>query len=302
MSHHPNDQEIDHSADPNLSRPVRSGLAVAALVLGVLAFGCFPLGIVAVIIGIVAMNKIGDPANRQTGHGMAVAGTVLGGMGMIFGVVAVLVALMLPALSSARHHASLNKSASQLRGVTQSLVSYAEINKGRYPGIGDPDQDGDGWTDVDWDGDGVQDVSGNYVEARLFLMLEKNFFTGELLTSPFESKFVWTSGPVTTQHYSYAALEIGDTAKSYRAVEWKNTINSQAVVLSDRNLGTVRQPQSVSSETPGFWEGSAAFNDGHVETQQSTIWSTKYGSNRHPNDDIFDDMDGSDAYMIYSGK
>ena len=46
--------------------PLRtSGLAIAALVLGIL--GCIgPLGIIAVIFGIIAMNQIAKPANRLT--------------------------------------------------------------------------------------------------------------------------------------------------------------------------------------------------------------------------------------------
>ena len=68
-----------------------SGLAVASLVTG-LFFWCFLVpGIVAIVLGHVALDQIDRSGGAVTGRGMAVAGIVLGwiGIGLVgLGVVA----------------------------------------------------------------------------------------------------------------------------------------------------------------------------------------------------------------------
>ena len=78
--------------------PTTNGLAVAALVTG-LFFWCFVIpGIVAVILGYLALEQIADSAGAQRGRGMAIAGIVLGwvGIGLLgIGVLAFLLAVAL---------------------------------------------------------------------------------------------------------------------------------------------------------------------------------------------------------------
>src|SRR5438477_2606973 len=63
------------------------GLAVAALVLGIVGVATFfiflggLLGIVALVLGIVAIRQ--TQKGQASGHGMAVAGTVLGGAAIV---------------------------------------------------------------------------------------------------------------------------------------------------------------------------------------------------------------------------
>jgi Domain of unknown function (DUF4190) len=59
-----------------------SGLAVAALVTG-LFFWCFVIpGVVAVILGNLALEQIADSNGAKRGRGMAIAGIVLGWVGI----------------------------------------------------------------------------------------------------------------------------------------------------------------------------------------------------------------------------
>jgi len=53
-----------------------SGLAIAALVLGILGLFLFPLSIPAIICGALGVSRTGE--GKMGGHGMAVAGLVLG--------------------------------------------------------------------------------------------------------------------------------------------------------------------------------------------------------------------------------
>ena len=71
-----------------------SGNATASLVIGLVAFGCFwPLGLLAVIFGHLALNQIRDSPMPMGGRGMALAGLILGyiELSVILSVVVVLV-------------------------------------------------------------------------------------------------------------------------------------------------------------------------------------------------------------------
>lgn len=262
---------------------------------------------------------------------------------VVISIIALLLALLLPALNRARRTANFAKNASNLKGHVTGLASYAQTNKSRYPGIGRPDTDGDGYADIYLPGGatpagsstntGDRDISeGCNVETRYYELMFRNYFTGELAHSPFETRTVWTTNDVSAEHYSYSMLHIGedDDARAQRAVEWKNTTNSQAVVMSDRNVAKEvgnseidpQQVQSPATRDPGKWEGNIAFNDNHVEISLQPVTKTRYGpikiQDEHPDfpedgDYLFDvgELDstgagvgtkelGTGAYMVYT--
>jgi uncharacterized membrane protein YvbJ len=68
-----------------------SGMAIAALVMGILSFVVFgPLAVLAIIFGVIGLNQTGkDPTLK--GKGMAVAGLVMGIIGVAGWVIAVAV-------------------------------------------------------------------------------------------------------------------------------------------------------------------------------------------------------------------
>ncbi len=67
---------------------VTNGLAEASLVLGILGLTLLPLvaSIVGLVLGYVAKGQIDRSSGRQTGRGLAVAGIVLGWIGIAFAV------------------------------------------------------------------------------------------------------------------------------------------------------------------------------------------------------------------------
>jgi hypothetical protein len=76
-------------AYPGATRTQTSGLAIASLVTG-LFFWCWVIpGIVAIVLGHLALESIEDSGGSKTGRGMAIAGIVLGWVGI--GIVGVLV-------------------------------------------------------------------------------------------------------------------------------------------------------------------------------------------------------------------
>jgi predicted acyltransferase len=59
-----------------------SGLAIASLVTGLLFWCLVVPGIVAVVLGYLALEEIADSGGRKRGRGMAIAGIVLGWVGI----------------------------------------------------------------------------------------------------------------------------------------------------------------------------------------------------------------------------
>jgi hypothetical protein len=77
------------STYPGATGTRTSGLAIASLVTG-LFFWCWVIpGIVAIVLGHLALESIEDSGGAKTGRGMAVAGIVLGWVGI--GIVGLLV-------------------------------------------------------------------------------------------------------------------------------------------------------------------------------------------------------------------
>jgi hypothetical protein len=71
-----------------------NGLAIASLVLGILWL--YWIGsILALVFGYVAKGQIDRSAGRQTGRGMAIAGIVLGWIGVAMAVIAIVFAIAL---------------------------------------------------------------------------------------------------------------------------------------------------------------------------------------------------------------
>ncbi|GHJ42003.1 DUF4190 domain-containing protein [Streptomyces sp. TS71-3] len=91
--HEGHDPEKSLPYSPGYAPPVRSnGLAVAALVLGVLALisfwtilGGVVLGIIALILGIIAAARA--RGGRAKHRGMSITGAVLGGIGLVASVI-----------------------------------------------------------------------------------------------------------------------------------------------------------------------------------------------------------------------
>ncbi|MFG0249255.1 MAG: type II secretion system protein [Phycisphaeraceae bacterium JB051] len=217
---------------------------------------------------------------------------------VVLALVALGIILLLPALGARRGgHSRPLMNANQLRGIHSGLFLYAQDNKSYYPGF-------------TADGKRMDDYS---VEYRFQLMLDENYFTGEYIISPSESKTALTQTDVrpTTANYSYAMLNLSDE-NSPRNDDWQETSNSQAVMLSDRAILGKREDgkrvlSSVqTSYTPEMtrpWEGAVAFNDNHVERIKSHILPlTAYGwgANKlgYVDDNLFDTVGAS---MVYQG-
>lgn len=116
--------------------PPRQGMAIAALVCGILGVvGCWPVGIVGLILGIVALVKAGNQPQRYRGKGMAIAGICTGGLSLLM--FPMMIAILLPSLSRARELSKRTVCAANLRGIGQALQIYGKGEpNGMFPEAG----------------------------------------------------------------------------------------------------------------------------------------------------------------------
>lgn len=227
--------------------------------------------------------------------------------------VAAVLAVLLPVLASAfRRTTNEPRASHRLRGIHQGTYVFAQSNKFYYPGLdsqGNPLPDG-----LETTGNSGE---GTTVEARLWILLRGDFFSpGYLIdakeTDPQIAEYgheaaepdrVWAemSRPVTARDYSYAMLAINDPGE--RRMEWRETVNPQAVVLSDRNIGSADNPSSIHVEAGRPWKGHAAWNDNHVSFESRPVLETKYHNTPLlPEDELFRAASTDDALLIHSGK
>jgi len=73
--------------------PKNSGKALASLICGLL-FICAPAAVAAIILGHLALNEIKRSAGRVTGRGLAIAGLIMGYLGIAFTLLSIVVNVM----------------------------------------------------------------------------------------------------------------------------------------------------------------------------------------------------------------
>lgn len=230
---------------------------------------------------------------------------------VVISIIALLIAILLPALGAARTTARRMQNSTQVRGIHQALVTFSNSNNNFFPGL-----ESDGATipgEVNRTG---STQNGAFVESRYWILLDGNFFTPEYAISPSETEGRENWDPNVTvaveeDNYSYALLQLVAADDTDRRSEWSGTLNTQAVMVTDRAIGNAATPFSIHSEEDANaannrWTGSLAWNDNHVGFESGgTDFETKYGSsplNSVTLDDLFvEDTTTGDALMIAEG-
>jgi type IV pilus assembly protein PilA len=104
--------------------PQTSGKAVASLICGILSF-FFPAAIVAVIMGHLSLSDIRRSAGRLSGRGMAIAGLVLGYLGLAVLPVLIIAAIAIPNLLRSRMAANEAAAMGSLRTLNMACITYS---------------------------------------------------------------------------------------------------------------------------------------------------------------------------------
>ena len=102
--------------------------AIVSLICG-LFFFFLPFSIVAIIFGHLSLSDIRRSAGRLKGHGMAVAGLVLGYLGIAaIPIILIVAAIAIPNLLRARIAANEASAASWVRTVNSAETAYAQLH------------------------------------------------------------------------------------------------------------------------------------------------------------------------------
>jgi len=106
-----------------------SGKAVGSLVCGIF-FLFFPTAIAAIILGHISLSEIRKSAGRLQGQGMAIAGLVLGYMGVAaIPLILIIAAIAIPNLLRARMAANEAAAVANVRTLMTAEMSYAEVHR-----------------------------------------------------------------------------------------------------------------------------------------------------------------------------
>ena len=118
-------------AQASPSPPNTSGKSIASLIFGLFSL-LFPAAILAIIFGHLSLSEIGKSAGRIKGRGMAIAGLVLGYLGISAIPILIIAAIAIPNLLRARIAANESSAVASVRTLNNAEVAY----RNQHPGAG----------------------------------------------------------------------------------------------------------------------------------------------------------------------
>jgi hypothetical protein len=197
---------------------------------------------------------------------------------------------------------------SNMRGVHQSMVIYAQNNNTYFPGF-----DAHGkilpTTDPLFSSAPGNSLSGGSMSARYYILVNRGFLDGRaLLNSQEITPQAWKSPAAlpTPDQFSFALLRIAPSSQSTditphtaRANEWRDNANAQALLITDRNTGSSTASTAVRSVwsttwSGADWQGNVVWGDNHTDHLKAPnshlgplSLTTKYANIINTNDFLF---------------
>lgn len=215
---------------------------------------------------------------------------------VVISIIALLIAILLPALGAARESARRMENNANLRSLHQATVIYAEENKGFYTGL---TSKGEVMTTAQLEADaGVPAgtfflLNGTAVAPRFAVLAYQDVVASEHLISPKdEDRLPWSGSPdpFTHQNISYAALDIF-VSDSPAQKSWRNDLASLTPIYSDRSTRGTSGPSTVGESlwSEDIWQGGVVWNDGHTTFETSPdVGNTRLANNDIQEDNLID--------------
>jgi prepilin-type N-terminal cleavage/methylation domain-containing protein/prepilin-type processing-associated H-X9-DG protein len=191
---------------------------------------------------------------------------------VVIGIIALLISILLPSLNRARETANRVKCSANLKSLGQSLLLYANDNKGLYPRtiITNPVPSlliptwGSGYTSTSpFRGMYPDRPADNDISAAIFLLMNAAELTSEVFTCPSSSAEKWDfGGGVNTSHnwsnwngitdlnkylsYSYQN-PYGDSNAITAGYKLTSSTGADFCIFADQNPGAIVQYDSLNS-------------------------------------------------------
>ncbi len=227
---------------------------------------------------------------------------------VVISIIALLIAILLPALGAARRSARQMQNNVNLRSLHQALLISGSDNKGWYVGLR---SDGKimSLPEVQryYQRDSALSVPstfhGGHAPARWGMLAVSDIIDTDHLLSPEENnRTPWDRTSVFSgSNVSYAILDIISlqNAAGYQenaaSKAWRDDVSTLTPIASDRStaLGqgsSVPQEQHTSLWSPQEnWEGTVAWNDGHTEYLKTVMLDkTQLSNSKTDADHLFD--------------
>ncbi|MFM7052940.1 MAG: type II secretion system protein [Planctomycetota bacterium] len=251
---------------------------------------------------------------------------------VVMGIIALLLAILLPALSKARATTKRVKDSTQVQQVHKGFITLStEKTSGVFPTPGLIDRVGN------TPGKGAEDINVNDHGAMYAACIMQGAFDTNVLVSPAEI----STNVLTMANYNYDAYNVVAAQDQYwdplfkadlaaisnvsygtlllngtrKTKEWKQTLNSKFPVLANRGIqcndadGSIIPANYNASKTLQIhggakqWEGNVGFNDNHVsyeeKFQPDNIQQITVGTTTQ-DDNIFAQeggLNGADSYL-----
>ncbi|HET6456365.1 MAG TPA: DUF4190 domain-containing protein [Armatimonadota bacterium] len=110
--------------------PRTSGLAIAALILGILGLCTCVTAPIGLALGVIALVQMGrDP--QLKGYGVALAAVIVSGLAVL--IIPILAAIMFPVFARAREAAQRTACLNNVKQISAALHMYAADYDGRFP-------------------------------------------------------------------------------------------------------------------------------------------------------------------------
>ncbi|XAL98303.1 prepilin-type N-terminal cleavage/methylation domain-containing protein [Phycisphaeraceae bacterium D3-23] len=213
---------------------------------------------------------------------------------VVISIIALLIAILLPALGAARRSAAKMKNSVSLRSLHQAQSTYAVDNNGYYTGLF---PDGSVKTTIDLEnefGTGTGSFffqNGTSVLPRFAILADGDYVAYEHIVSTQDTDREAWDGNTTFTHrnLSYAALDISVAGSSSRQA-WRNDGDSRTPIFSDRSTSIAPTNIGSSLWDSDQWEGGVTWNDGHATFEpEPVVGTTSLGGETIEDDNLIDE-------------
>ena len=233
---------------------------------------------------------------------------------VVISIIALLIAILLPALGAARETARKMQNNSNLRSIHQSFVIMGGDSKNWYPGIVEGEIMTAAEVQQSIAGSGITipgAYHGGHPSARFLMTVVDDILSTDFLISPGETNRTAWDGvtALTGDNVSYSMLQIFVANTDYNGVgspagkAWQSDVNSLTPIVSDRTTATSASGVPAEDEHSSIWnedqwEGGVVWGDGHTETRNDpTMDKVDLARTKIDNDHLFDPGRNAGSYL-----